>query len=362
MGLEKENLLLKDYRPRSMLKRPVHVPEKARFPVVDSHNHLWGDVPAEKLIDIMDQVGVKVFVNLTGNCSSLGFDQNAPTVYTLRRQPFRIFRESHISKYPGRFVGFTMSDFALWDSDILIKTNDFADLAIQHLEEDVKEGARGLKITKELGLRFKDRDGVMVRVDDKRLYPIWERAGELKIPVLIHTSDPAAFFLPIDEHNEHYLSLQEYPGWSFYRSHFSKMELLEQRNRIIAEHPATTFICAHVAESPEDLDYLAKLLDAYPNMYVDFSARIDELGRQPYTARDFMIEYQDRILFGTDMAVSPEMYRCHFRFLETRDEYFEYTNLTYVRWNIFGVGLPDEALRKIYYQNAQKIIPGLSAS
>ncbi len=177
---------------------------------------------------------------------------------------------------------------------------------------------------RELGLHFKDKGGSFIRIDDERLYPIWRRAGELKVPVLIHSSDPVAFFLPVDQYNEHYLPLQEFPGWSFYGSHSSKKELLEQRDRMISKHPGTTFICPHVANYPENLDYVAKFLDNYSNVYIDFSARIDELGRQPYSSRDFMIRYQDRILFAVDMTVSPEVYRCYFRFLETSDEYFDY--------------------------------------
>ena len=191
-----------------------------------------------------------------------------------------------MERYPGRFAAFTMSDFAQWDDPVLLR-DGFVDDCIRHLEEDVAAGAAGLKVTKELGLRFRDRDGAMLGVDDERLFPIWHRAGELGLPVLIHVSDPAAFFEPIDEHNEHYLTLQEFPGWSFVGSHFSKAALLEQRNRMIAAHPETTFILPHVANHPENLPSVSALLDAHPNVVIDFSARIDELGRQPYTARDF---------------------------------------------------------------------------
>jgi predicted TIM-barrel fold metal-dependent hydrolase len=201
-------------------------------------------------------------------------------------------------------------------------------------------------------------------VDDPRLSPIWRRAGELGLPVLIHVSDPVAFFEPIDEHNEHYLTLQEFPGWSFVDSPVSKAELLAQRNRMVAAHPGTTFILPHVANLPEDLASVSELLDANPNVVIDFSARIDELGRQPYTARDFLIRHQDRILFGLDMPVSVEAYRCYFRFLETRDEWFDYPDYigrfgVYTRWKLFGLGLPDDVLRKIYHDNAARVIAGL---
>jgi predicted TIM-barrel fold metal-dependent hydrolase len=182
--------------------------------------------------------------------------------------------------------------------------------------------------------------------------------------VLIHVSDPAAFFLPIDAHNEHYLTLREFPAWSFHGSHFSKEELLRQRNRMIADHPQTMFILPHVANYPEDLASVGQLLDAHPNVVIDFSARIDELGRQPYTAHDFFIRYQDRILFGLDMPISPEAYRCCFRFLETRDEHFDYPDYigrfgVYTRWKLCALDLPDEVLKKVYCENAGRVIPGV---
>ena len=215
------------------------------------------------------------------------------------------------------------------------------------LNAEVAKGARGLKVTKELGLFFRDRDGSMIPVDDKRLFPIWKRAGRLGVPVLIHVSDPVGFFLPIDGRNEHYQTLREFPAWSFCGAVLSKETLLTQRNRMIAGHLKTTFLLPHVANHPEDLPSVARLLDAFPNVFIDFSARIDELGRQPYTARDFFITYQDRILFGLDMPVSPEAYRCYYRLLETRDEYFDYPDYigrfgACTRWKLYGLGLPDK--------------------
>jgi predicted TIM-barrel fold metal-dependent hydrolase len=180
----------------------------------------------------------------------------------------------------------------------------------------------------------------------------------------MHTSDPAGFFLPIDGKNEHYLTLVRAPDWSFYGSRYSKMELLEQRERLVSSHPSTTFICPHVANYPEDLDFVASFLDRNPNACIDISARIDELGRQPYSSREFLIRYQDRVLFGTDMPVKERVYRSYFRFLETADEYFDYPDYVGVygnsRWGIYGLHLPDDVLKKIYHENACRIIPGLS--
>jgi hypothetical protein len=255
-------------------------------------------------------------------------------------------------------------DFAQWDDWTLIKDDKFADTCIQHMEEDMAKGALGLKVTKELGLHFTDKDGKMISVDDERLFPIWERAGELDVPVLIHISDPVAFFQPSDPKNEHYPTLQDFPGWSFYGSHFTKWELLEQRNRMIAAHPNTNFILPHVANNPEDLESVSELLKRLPNIYIDFSARIDELGRQPYTARDFLIRYQDRVIYGTDLVPNETNVSGYYRFFETNDEYFPYNSWDehhQGRWNIYGVYLPDEVLKKLYYKNALKVAPRLSA-
>jgi len=349
------------YRPQILLRRPAHIPEKARFPVIDAHNHLFADMPAEEMTRVMDAAGVRIFLNITGNCA-LPFDNKG---YTIRRRDLGVYDEKWMKKFPGRFAAFTMSEFAKWDDFALDLDGGFPELCVKTLEDDVRRGALGLKLTKELGLRFHTPDGAMIPVDDRRLYPVWKRAGELGVPVLIHTSDPVAFFLPADGRNEHLGTLRKYPGWSFHGSHFTKWELLEQRTRMMTDHPGTTFICAHVANNPEDLDWVAELLDRHPNVHMDFSARMDELGRQPYTARRFFIKYQDRIIFGSDMPISPEMYRAYFRFLETQDEYFDYpgylgeTDNPIPRWKIYGLYLPDDVLQKIYYANALRMIAGL---
>lgn len=359
MNNHHSELHLSEFKPEPMLRRPTHIPEQAKFPVIDAHNHMFGDYPAKDMIALMDQVGVRTFLNVTGN-ATLPYVNNC---YTIRRRAIGEFIDNYVKACPGRFTAFTMADFAQWGNPVLINDDGFADRCIQQMEADVEAGACGLKVTKELGLYFKDRQGNMLPVDDGRLFPIWKRAGELGIPVLIHVSDPVAFFLPIDEHNEHYPTLREFPGWSFHDSHFSKWELLDQRNRMIAAHPRTKFILPHVANNPEDLDSVSELLHTHPNVNIDLSARIDELGRQPYSARDFFIKYQDRILFGVDMPISPEVYRCYFRFLETKDEYFDYPD--YIgrwgksRWRIYGLHLPDSVLKKIYNENARRLIAGL---
>ncbi|MBN2294856.1 MAG: amidohydrolase family protein [Pirellulales bacterium] len=354
-----KDVLLTDFRPKCQLRVERHQPQRPKFPTIDAHNHLFGAEPAEHIVEVMDQVGVDLWLNVSGNVTM----PLVNNTYTIARQDFEIFKRDYIDRFPGRFAAFTMSEFAQWGDPVLFQ-NDFVKRCLGGLEKDVALGAAGLKVTKELGLAFTDADGSMVRVDDERLYPIWDRAGQLDLPVLIHISDPTAFFDPIDAQNEHYQTLHEFPGWSFVGSHFSKDELLVQRNRMIADHPGTTFILPHVANKAEDLASVGRLLDEYSNIIIDFSARIDELGRQPYTARNFFIKYQDRILFGVDMPVSPEVYRTYFQLLETRDEWFDYPDYigrfgVYTRWKLYGLDLPDDVLRKVYSENVRRLIAGL---
>jgi predicted TIM-barrel fold metal-dependent hydrolase len=225
---------------------------------------------------------------------------------------------------------------------------------VDRLELLVEHGACGLKMWKDLGLTVRDASGQLLRIDDERLAPIFEKAAELDVPVMFHTADPDAFFVPIDQYNERYEELAAHPDWSFYGSQYPKQELLAQRNRVFARHPETTFVAAHMGESAECLGRVAQVLDAYPNVSVDMSARVAELGRQPYTAREFFLRYSDRILFGTDLLPDPEMYRLYYRFLETADEYFDYPSHAsrQGRWHVHGLYLPPGVLQKIYRDNA----------
>jgi predicted TIM-barrel fold metal-dependent hydrolase len=235
---------------------------------------------------------------------------------------------------------------------------DFFRRTVDRLEELVEHGACGLKLWKDLGTSVHESDGNFLRIDDERLGPLFEKAAELNVPIMFHIADPDAFFLPIDNQNERYEELAAHPEWSFHGSHFNKAELLAQRDRVFPRHPKTTFVGAHVAEHPEDLSYVSRLLDANPNLHVDISARCAELGRQPYTAREFFLKYADRILFGSDLIPDVNMYRLYFRFLETRDEYFEYPSHAsrQGRWNIYGLFLPDEVLRRVYRENALRLL------
>jgi predicted TIM-barrel fold metal-dependent hydrolase len=229
--------------------------------------------------------------------------------------------------------------------------------AVKQLEEDVQHGANGLKIFKDLGLSVKDNKGNRVTVDDPRLDAIWAKAGELKIPVLIHTADPKPFWDPVDEKNERWLEITSHPGRKRGPNEPAPWEtLIEEQHRVFKKHPGTTFIAAHFGWYPNDLTKLGLLLDAMPNVNVEFGAVIAELGRQPRAAKKFFEKYQDRILFGKDSWV-PEEYATYFRVLETEDEYFPYHKKYHAFWRMYGMGLPDDILKKIYYKNALRIVP-----
>ena len=228
----------------------------------------------------------------------------------------------------------------------------------------VDRGVSGLKVFKGFGLGYRNPDGSLIKIDDRRFFPIWQACGELGIPVIIHAADPAAFFAPVDETNERWEELSRHPDWSFHGDEFpSREELLAARNRVIARHPKTQFIGAHVANNAEDLKTVGKWLDRYPNLWIEPASRISELGRQPFTARDFLMRYRDRLLFGTDGPWPEKRLRLYWRFFETRDESFPYSEKVpppQGMWQIYGVDLPDDVLRKLYYENSAKLIPGIA--
>jgi len=329
-------LRLSDFAPRSMLRTPVHEMPLPKYPAIDYHNHLDAQDPGE-VLRILDQSGVERIVNITMRTGDAALE---------------IIRKYHTAA-PGRFATYGWMDW----SDV--EAPGFFRRSVERLERLVEHGACGLKLWKNLGTAVKYPDGTLLRVDDPRLDPLYEKAAELSVPIMYHIADPDAFFEPVDATNERYEELAAHPEWSFYGSHYPKLELLAQRDRVISRHPKTTFVGAHVAEHPEDLAYVSKLLDHHPNLHIDISARCAELGRQPYTAREFFLKYADRILFGTDLVPEIPMYRLHYRFLETRDEYFAYPSHAsrQGRWNIYGLFLPAEVLRKIYRENALRLLP-----
>jgi len=332
------SLPLSDFQPRSSLVTPDRTPEKPRFPVIDYHNHLDSTDPKEVLA-VMDACGVEHLVNITMQTGAAAH---------------AILDRFH-SAAPDRFSSIGWMD---WTG---IERSDFVAVTVDRLHRLVEHGARGIKFWKDLGLTLNDSDGKLFRIDDERFTPIFEACGRLGLPVMFHTADPSAFFEPIDSHNERFEELAAHPDWGFSGLPIGKRELLEQRNRVIARHPDIQFVGAHCAESGEDLAYLTKQMDALPNLMIDISARTPELGRQPYSARAFFLNYADRILFGTDLLPEVEMYRLYYRFLETEDEYFPYPSHAsrQGRWNIYGINLPDDVLRKVYRENALKLLPHL---
>jgi predicted TIM-barrel fold metal-dependent hydrolase len=332
------DLRLSDFQPHSHLRTEAHLVERAKFPVIDYHNHLDSMDPKDVLA-VMDQCGVEHVVNITMQVGQRAHD---------------LMDRFHAAA-PSRFSTIGWMD---WDG---VERSDFVQVTIERLQRLIDHGACGIKFWKDLGLTLRDSNGELVRIDDDSFAPIFEACGGLGLPVMFHTADPSAFFDPIDAHNERYEELAAHPDWGFSHLPVTKLDLLEQRNRVIARHPATTFVGAHCAESGEDLSYLAEQLDTLPNLQIDISARTPELGRQPYSARKFFLKYADRILFGTDLLPEVEMYRLYFRFLETDDEYFEYPSHAsrQGRWNIYGLFLPDDVLRKIYRENALRLLPRL---
>ena len=349
------DLRLVDYRPRSRLRRPAHEVPRPRFPAIDVHNHLgsvfaggWPERDASQLAAVLDQAGVERFVDLDG-----GWGEH------LERE-----LEHWQTPHDGRVAVFCGLDYDAWATE-----RDFGELEAARLRAGIAAGARGLKAWKPLGLTARDPDGRLVPVGDERLDPLWAAAGELDVPVLIHIADPIAFFDPLDETNERWEELEAHPDWHFWPTRPPNRpdldgfppfdELIDGLEQILARHPGTTFIGAHVGCAPEDLDRVSGMLERYPNFNVDIAARLAELGRQPYTARAFIVRWADRVLFGTDMEADPRTYAIHYRFLETFDESFDYDPGPVPpqgRWQIHGLGLPDDVLEQVYAGNARRLV------
>jgi hypothetical protein len=348
--------------PTCYLVREEHIPQKAAFPVIDAHNHLWGGWDkVDGIVRVMDACGVIAYADLTANLKI----RFAGGGYEFETGDLSDFTRHCAERHPGRFFCFTTATFSSpVNRPLFADAAEFVARTVAMLRDHAARGARGLKILKELGLHYRDGGGALLAVDDPRFGPVWEACADLGLPVLMHQGDPAGFFEPVTPDNEHYDSLIKYPAWSFADPKYPRRrELLERRDRLFARHPRTTFLLPHGGGWPENLGYVSDLLDAHPNVGIDISARLDEFGRQPYRARELFIRHQDRILFGTDMPVSESMYRCYFRFLETYDEHFacpDYDGaFNRLRWHIHGIGLPKAVLEKIYRKNALKWIPGL---
>ncbi len=343
-------MLLEDYRPRSRLVTASTLVERPRFPVIDAHNHLadpfgggWDRKPLSQLLDQLDAAGVVEYVDLDG-----GWGED------ILHHHLDLFK----SKAPDRFRIFGGVDWSQWP----VRGDAFPDWVAGRLAAQAQAGAQGLKIWKPFGLLVRDDHDQLVKVDDPRLSPIWDAAGSLGLPVMIHVADPVAFFDPLDQHNERWEELRLHPDWAFPSPPFPAfLEILNGLRTLVRRHGRTTFIGAHVGCYAEDLAWVGAMLDECPNYYIDISARLGELGRQPYTARKFLIQYGDRVLFGSDMGPDPKAYRIAWRFLETEDEYFNYSVGEVPqqgRWHVHGLFLPDDILKQIYAGNARRVLGG----
>ena len=359
-------LPIEQYQPKSMLHTKETSVPRAAHPVIDFHTHITfagglkgpGEIrfsaSPEECLALMDRKNIRTLVNLTS-----GYGENLQkAIDTLQKA------------HPGRFVVFTEP---AWSK---AADSNYPKVQADLIEDAHRRGAKGVKVLKTLGLYLREKvtTGKLVAIDDARFDPMWDAAGSLKMPIAIHTSDPEAFFLPIDRFNERWEELHAHPDWSFHGDGFpTNRELQEARRRVMRRHPKTQFVCLHVADA-ENLDYVSECLDSHPNMNVEIAARIGELGRQPRAARRFIEKYQDRVLFGTDaipkgvdtpqQVFNDRLYEIYYRFLETEDEYFDYAPAEIPpqgRWKIYGLGLPDQVLRKLYFENAARLL-GMSAA
>ena len=354
-----DDLRLVDYRPRRQLRtRDADAPARPSVAAIDAHNHLgpspfsdgWDRRSPDELAAALDASNIAAIVDLDGGWAD-----------ALRHEL------DHWAPLGDRVAVFAGLDYAMWG-----ERPDFGDVEAARLRDGEAAGARGLKVWKPLGLRARDPSGLLVPVDDARLDPVWAVAGELGLPVTIHVADPIAFFEPLDATNERYEELLAHPDWHFWPTRgrgrpdedgFPPFdELLDGLEALVARHPRTTFIGAHVGCAAEDLGRVERMLGAYPNWNVDIAARIAELGRQPYSARDLVIRWHDRVLFGTDAPPDPAAWAVYARFLETRDESFPYDPEggpgSQGRWQIHGLGLPEDVLHAVYAGNARRLIFG----
>lgn len=340
LAVGSQTMSIEEYEPKSTLVVPATVVKKAKYPFIDVHNHQSLNPKPEDLVNMvaeMDALNMKVMVNLSGtNGNSL-----AEGVRNTK------------GKYPTRFVVFANLDFKGIDEP------GYGERAAKQLEQDVRNGAQGLKFFKNFGLTVTDSKGDRVHTDDPRLDPVFDKCAELGLPVLIHTGEPRSFFDPQDRFNERWLELKQFPDRARPADKYPSWEVImgEQHN-LFARHPKTKFIAAHLGWLGGDLATLGKLLDRLPNVYTEVAAVVAELGRQPKFAREWFIKYQDRVLFGKD-TWAPEEYYTYFRIFESSDEYFDYFRKRHAFWKMYGLNLPDQVLKKFYYKNALKLIPGI---
>ncbi|MGW3248841.1 amidohydrolase family protein [Streptomyces sp. NPDC001070] len=347
-----QELHLRDYRPRSSLRANRRSVPRAAVAAIDGHAHLglwltngtWAAPDVPELLKLMDACNIAAMVNFDGRWGD----------------ELQANLDRYDRSHPQRFATFCHVD---WDA--LGGRRPGARLA-SDLGRSVMGGARGLKVWKDLGLSVRDGDGNLVFPDDPRLAPLWEKAAELRVPVAIHTADPVAFFEPVDEHNERLEELLRHPEWSFEADRFPRFpQLIASLETVVADHPDTIFIGLHAGCYAEDLSWVDRMLETYPNFHIDIAARIAELGRQPRQTRELIMRHPERVIFGTDqLSLRAETYAAYYRFLETTDEYFPYSPKDPApngRWNISAIDLPQDVLKKVYAENLLKLLPGWRA-
>jgi len=337
---------IREYKPESTLVVPQHPVPKARFPVIDFHGHppqLTSPEALASVVKALDDLNVQ---RMVVNNPQLRGD--------LLKQWIGV---ANASPYADRFIYFTSIGFGREIGP------GFGQAAAEQLEADIKAGAKGIQeIAKSFGITVKKADGSRLQLDDPELDPIWETAARLDIPVFIHTADPQKFWDPIDYTNERWLELALFRDRRYQDPTFPRFEtLMAERDRLFKKHPKTKFVTAHLGWHANDLARLGRMFDEMPNVYSEIGAVLYDIGRQPRFAHDFFVKYQDRILFGKD-NYQPDEYPYYWRVLETSDEYFDYYRDYHAFWKLYGIALPDDVLKKLYFENALTIIPGLSRS
>lgn len=333
-----------DYRPRSTLVVPAHKVARAKYPAIDFHGHIQGmlanDSTRGALADALDALNIRTIVaadNLSG-------ERLRSALTAINATPRLKDRVRVLAGVDFRNVG-----------------PGWAEKAVTQLRADIAAGAVGIgEIGKGLGLSIRKSDGSRLRIDDPELKPVWEEAARLRIPVFIHTADPQKFFEPvIDYTNERWLELSLFPQRRYPPGQFPTFEqLMSERDNLFRSQPRTTFVAAHLGWHANDLARLGKLMKELPNLHAEVGAVLYDIGRQPRVAHDFFMAFQDRILFGKD-SFQPAEYPYYWRVFETNDDYFDYYRDYHAFWKLYGIGLPDTVLKKVYYENARRITPGL---
>lgn len=331
-----DTLLLKNYHPVNVNNIPETFVEKAKFPVIDMHSHDYAANEAEidEWVKTMDACGIERTQVM--HCSWIGeeFDRAV----------------EKYSEYPDRFQIWCCFDY----TEVL--QDKGCDYAIAQLERAKEMGAVGVGELGDKGdgdLYAAPVEGRGIHLDDPRIKPLLEKCAELKMPINIHIAEPYWMYLPLDGTND---GLPNGADWAIDTTQvdLGYWGLIRSFENAVRENPNTIFIACHYLNLNQDYEYLGKLLDKYPNLYVDLAARVPEAAQIPRATREFTLKYQDRILFGTDNGMAPGMYRTIFRFLETEDEHF-YCGFNYI-WYLNGIYLPDSVLQKIYRTNALRIL------